>query len=140
MDAADYAISMSKVCPHAKLVVLHVIFSDSEFAAYSSSSDYETIRTIDEIGPHFGRRRVKDNVQEMINRIESKSKENNIEAITQVIASSNIVGGIIAYAENESIDLIVVGTKGTTGFKRLLLGSVASGIITYAHCPVLVVK
>ena len=36
--------------------------------------------------------------------------------------------------------MIVVGTRGKSGFKKLLLGSVASGIVTYAHCPVLVVK
>jgi nucleotide-binding universal stress UspA family protein len=48
--------------------------------------------------------------------------------------------GIVEYAENKNINLIVVGTRGISGFKKLLLGSVASGIVTYAHCPVLVVK
>jgi nucleotide-binding universal stress UspA family protein len=47
---------------------------------------------------------------------------------------------IIKHAENENVDLIVVGNRGRTGFKRMLLGSVASDIVTYAHCPVLVVK
>jgi nucleotide-binding universal stress UspA family protein len=47
---------------------------------------------------------------------------------------------IVDYAEKENVDVIVVGTRGKTGFKRILLGSVASGIVTYATCPVLVVK
>ncbi len=47
---------------------------------------------------------------------------------------------ILEFAEEQSIDLIIVGTKGRTGFKKLLLGSTASSIVTYAHCPVLVVK
>jgi nucleotide-binding universal stress UspA family protein len=47
---------------------------------------------------------------------------------------------ILEFAEEQSIDIIVVGTKGRTGFKKLLLGSTASSIVTYAHCPVLVVK
>ena len=47
---------------------------------------------------------------------------------------------ILEYAEDQKIDLIVVGTKGRTGFKRLLLGSTASSLVTYAHCAVLVVK
>jgi nucleotide-binding universal stress UspA family protein len=36
--------------------------------------------------------------------------------------------------------LIVIGSKGMSGLKRMLLGSIASGVVTYAHCPVLVVK
>ena len=47
---------------------------------------------------------------------------------------------IVDYAERENIDLIVIGTRGRTGIKQLLLGSVASDVVTYAHCPVMVVK
>ena len=47
---------------------------------------------------------------------------------------------IINHAESENVNLIVVGNRGRKGFKRMLLGSVASDIVTYAHCPVLVVK
>lgn len=36
-------------------------------------------------------------------------------------------------------DLLVVGTRGLGGFKRLLLGSVANQVVTYSHCPVVVV-
>jgi nucleotide-binding universal stress UspA family protein len=50
------------------------------------------------------------------------------------------VRGITDYSEENKIDLIVVGTKGLGGFKRLLLGSVASGVVHYAHCSVLVVR
>jgi nucleotide-binding universal stress UspA family protein len=43
-------------------------------------------------------------------------------------------------AEQENYDLIIVGTRGLGGFKRLALGSVASGVVHYAHCSVLVAK
>ena len=33
-----------------------------------------------------------------------------------------------------------VGTRERSGFKKLLLGSIASSVVTYAHCPVMVVK
>jgi len=36
--------------------------------------------------------------------------------------------------------LIVVETRGMSRIKKTLLGSTASGIVTYAHCPVMVVK
>jgi nucleotide-binding universal stress UspA family protein len=54
--------------------------------------------------------------------------------------TDGIVKPILKYAEDEEIDLIVVGTRGRTGIKRMLLGSVASGVVTYAHCPVIIVK
>jgi nucleotide-binding universal stress UspA family protein len=52
----------------------------------------------------------------------------------------SIEAAIVNFAEEEKADLIVVGTRGRTGFSKQLLGSVASGVVTYAHCPVLVVK
>jgi nucleotide-binding universal stress UspA family protein len=59
---------------------------------------------------------------------------------TELIASPSVVGGIVDFAEKENIDLIVVGTKGRSGLKKLLLGSVASGIVNYAHCPVMICR
>lgn len=47
---------------------------------------------------------------------------------------------ILNYSTNEDIDLIVIGTKGRTGLKRFLMGSVTNGVMQYAHCPVLLVR
>jgi nucleotide-binding universal stress UspA family protein len=57
-----------------------------------------------------------------------------------IIAEESIVSEIIEFAERENIDLIIMGTRGRTGFKKLLLGSVASGVVNFAHCPVLVIR
>lgn len=43
-------------------------------------------------------------------------------------------------ARTERADLIVVGSHGRSGIKKVLLGSVASHVVTHAPCPVLVVK
>jgi hypothetical protein len=48
--------------------------------------------------------------------------------------------GIIRVAAANQADLIIMGSHGRTGFKRLLLGSVAERVIGQAPCPVLVVK
>ena len=70
-----------------------------------------------------------------------KTTSSVIELKTQVVVSPlSVTGSIVQYAEHENIDLIVVGTRGRSGFKRLLLGSTASGIVTHAHCPVMVVR
>ena len=41
---------------------------------------------------------------------------------------TSVIGFIIDYAPNKDIDLIVIGTKGRTGLKRFLMGSVANAI------------
>jgi nucleotide-binding universal stress UspA family protein len=53
---------------------------------------------------------------------------------------SKVESAIINYAESEGVDLIVMGTRGRSGFKRILLGSVAAGVLSHAHCPVLTVR
>ena len=47
---------------------------------------------------------------------------------------------IIHMAKDEHFDLIVMGTRGHTGIRHILLGSVASKVVRNAPCPVLTVK
>ena len=53
---------------------------------------------------------------------------------------TSISGTIVIYAESENIDLIVMGSKGLSGIKNMLLGSVAQEVVSHSHCPVLVVR
>jgi nucleotide-binding universal stress UspA family protein len=48
--------------------------------------------------------------------------------------------GIIQQAIKNEVDLIIMGSHGRTGLKRLLMGSVTERVIGQAPCPVLVVK
>lgn len=47
---------------------------------------------------------------------------------------------ILKFADQERIDLIVIGSHGRTGITRMLLGSIAEAIVRGARCPVLTVK
>ena len=47
---------------------------------------------------------------------------------------------IIYHAEQDEVDLIVMGHRGKTFLQRWLLGSVTKRVISYAHCTVLVVR
>ena len=47
---------------------------------------------------------------------------------------------ILQLAEKEQADLIVIGSHGRTGLRRLLMGSVAEAVVRRAHCPVLTIK
>ena len=53
---------------------------------------------------------------------------------------SKVENAIIKYAENENVDLIVMGSRGRSRLRRALLGSVASAVLLYARCPVLIVR
>ena len=57
-----------------------------------------------------------------------------------ILDVASVVDAILSYAENKKADLIVMGTKGRTGLKRFLLGSVASGVVSHAKCSVFVVR
>jgi nucleotide-binding universal stress UspA family protein len=74
---------------------------------------------------------------------EAKEKANNkeIQLKTEfIVAKKSVLNKILEYLEEHNINLIVVGTRGRSGIKKMLLGSVASGLVTYASCPVLVIK
>jgi nucleotide-binding universal stress UspA family protein len=47
---------------------------------------------------------------------------------------------VVAYARDEAMDLIVLGTHGRSGVAHLFLGSVAERVVRTAPCPVLTVR
>ena len=53
---------------------------------------------------------------------------------------SKVEKAIVEFAEKENVDLIIMGSRGRSGFRRTLLGSVALAVISYARCPVLIVR
>ncbi len=56
------------------------------------------------------------------------------------ILEGNPAEAILDYVHKEGALMIVVGTRGLGGFKRLMLGSLAQALVTYADVPVLVAK
>jgi nucleotide-binding universal stress UspA family protein len=125
MDAADYATSISQRY-NAELYALHVIHADVHLYGPHETSEFT--------------RNMRNEGEKYLNKVKVKANEKDIQIKTEIISSKDISGGILDFAEENDIDLIVIGTRGRSGLKRLLLGSVASRVVTYAHCAVLVVK
>ena len=122
---------------NSEIIVLYVVVSPSK-AEYANLTGLVTPKQIDMIIEN-----AKKEARDWFNRIVDmiKEKNPNIKVSTKVILTGVAVyGEIIQYADQENIDLIVIGTRGRSGVKKLLLGSTASGVVTYADCPVLVTK
>ena len=131
MDAADYAISISKQHNVELLYALHVIHpADADLFGSTGEMTTAAYYIID----------MNKEAQKYLDKVKLKANEKNVQIKTEVIASTNTAGGIVDYAEDKDVDLIIIGTRGKSGFKKILLGSVASKVVTYAHCPVMVVK
>ncbi len=47
---------------------------------------------------------------------------------------------IVAWAKEQKVDLLVLGTHGRTGLEHALMGSIAERVVRRAHCPVLTVR
>lgn len=62
----------------------------------------------------------------------------NAQALVRV-RDQTVASTILAEAEDLGVDAIVLGTRGLTGLKSLLLGSVSHGVVQHAHVPVMVV-
>ena len=122
---------------NSEITVLFVVVSPSK-SEYASLTGLVTPKQIDMIIEN-----AKKQARDWFNRIEDMIKEKNpdIKVSTKVILTGVAVyGEVIQCADQENIDLIVIGTRGRSGIKKLLLGSTASGVVTYANCPVLVTK
>lgn len=136
MRAAEYAIAMTKNANNKDVLLIGITIIDLGRLNYSF---FVT-------APSYGSKELEEKRQEAkkwLNQLDELSKENNVpqfksEIIEDVV--SRIGGAIVNYAEKEKVDLIVVGTRGRSGLKRMFIGSVASDILHYAQCPVMIVK
>lgn len=81
------------------------------------------------------------NSRRWLKDVETLAQQAGIPLRTEVIVgASSVADAVLGYAETMSADLIVTGTRGRTPSRRILVGSVASAIVEYARCAVLVVR
>lgn len=57
----------------------------------------------------------------------------------RTVRDSSVAGGILAYTAEHDMDLVVLGSHGRRGLRRLVLGSVAEAVVRRAPCPVVTV-
>lgn len=121
--ASDTALSIAKQ-NDSQVIILFVINVPYLYLAQKLS---ESIR--------------KELAEPTVEKVLSKAEQMDIKAKT-LILEGHPADTIVKVAENENVDLIVMGTRGASFIKKILtgLGSVAQAVITHAHCSVLAVK
>lgn len=77
--------------------------------------------------------------EELVATAEDDLKKRGFKAVGRVVCAVP-TDALIGAAKEEDADLVVVGSHGRTGLARLLMGSVASHVVSHAPCSVLVVK
>jgi nucleotide-binding universal stress UspA family protein len=128
MNAARHAIGLAKK-DRARLIALTAMRLPSLYGWSPAESPYTWHKK-------YARERKK-----WFEKIERLAKDNNVKIQTEIVESTmSAQGTIVKYAEEHNMEVVVLGTRGTGGFAKQLLGSTALGVVTYAHCTVIVVK
>jgi nucleotide-binding universal stress UspA family protein len=143
MKAAVYAIDIAnrkgKEAENVQLIGLTVIeLTNLSYSFFATASGYYEAEKL-EVKRKEAQQSL-DKVEKLA--VNNTNNNNKIQFKSEIIEDpiSRIGSAIVDYAERENIDLIIVGSRGRSGFKKMLLGSVASDVVTFAYCPVLVVK
>jgi nucleotide-binding universal stress UspA family protein len=126
--ALDHAMALARWYG-AKLTVLHVSAIDLPVGAITPWASPPEVHT-----SGIGRYALQDMLTTFV----------RAEAAPGVIIETEVVEGLVAdeivtQARVRGADLVVVGTHGRSGFRRLLLGSVTEKVLRTAACPVLTV-
>ncbi len=134
--AAKYAIEAAKL-QKAQIFFIHVISR----IPYGFNLPGSSVDQYFEEAKNQAQSWVK-NVIEIAKKEGVHDDSNRVNYIkTDIFTDVNsVTEAIIDYSSKKNIDLIVIGTKGRTGLKRFLLGSVAHGVVQHARCAVLLVR
>ncbi|MDD2946612.1 MULTISPECIES: universal stress protein [unclassified Acinetobacter] len=114
----------------SKITVVQVLALDPYIAAeYISAS-----QTNDLI------ERARNAIVDSLAAAKAKFNEQGLEVETKLLEGQVIHREIVRAAEDSHADLIIIGSHGRTGLKKLFLGSVAQSVLGESHIPVLIVR
>ena len=73
-------------------------------------------------------------------KLEASANKAGIKIKLQILKSNSVAKDITTFAKSRKIDLIVMSSHGRTGLDKLILGSVANGVVQRSTTPVLLIK
>lgn len=131
--ALVYAVRLAR-CLSEPLLILHVVHDPGSMPGY-----YSLALKKKQVN------RIEDRAAEMLASFLAVVAKRHPDLAELHAPQSLLVKGlpgsrILEVAEQQEAGMIVLGSKGLTGLKHLLMGSVAERVVHLAHCPVTVVK
>jgi nucleotide-binding universal stress UspA family protein len=78
--------------------------------------------------------------REFVDSAVQRAEAAGLSGVTGVCVEGVIVDELLAHLEQHPADLLVVGSRGRSAARRILLGSISTAMVTHAPCPVLVVR
>lgn len=116
---------------HSRLVVINV-YGSPAYAMLGPNVPIKVIKSVEDY--------LEKNSKLLVRRATEIAKDEGVEVVAETHKAASVVQAIVDYATMNGVDLIVLGTRGLSGFKKLTVGSVSSGVVAHASCPVLVVR
>ena len=128
VHALPYALDLAKNCD-AKLYVLHVIYDVA-----TASGLYVPHVSFDEMY-----RDLEKSAQKELEKFGYEELK-DLKDVEYTVLRGIPYEGILKFAEEKNISIIVIATHGRKGLDRFLFGSTAEKVVRYAPCPVLTVR
>lgn len=131
-QAFIYALNLADQM-NAAVITLHVFNRPDVRGSHMAISLEELFQDMD--------LSVFENYKDAIPPLNKIAEENGFGGldIKHVLEEGPVVEKIIEVADRDEVDMIVMGTTGASGWKRILLGSIAGEVLESANCPALVV-
>lgn len=83
---------------------------------------------------------VTDSANEQLRELAIQEQRQGLTVESTLVVSTRPASAIVAFARENAIDVIVMGTHGRGAMLRMMLGSVAEHVVRTAPCPVMVVR
>lgn len=130
--AVEHALSLAKLTG-ASLVALKVV-------PHYPRSYLEGGASLDAIDMQRVEAQWADQANEELARIQGEGKTLGVAVKTLTVKSDLVAESIIATADKQEVDVIVMASHGRKGIQRLLLGSETQHVLTHSQVPVLVLR
>ncbi|ELZ13372.1 UspA domain-containing protein [Haloterrigena salina JCM 13891] len=78
-----------------------------------------------------------DRARELLAEAETTARDAGVDDVVTEVRSGSVPREIVSYADDEGVDLVVMGTHGRNGLDQLLLGSITERVLRTASVPVL---